>query len=110
MEDIYSNAQDAIGHLVSECSCVLVCLQSDGFLLERPAPWHVLHKNPIRATRFRVPVTDSTHTILYVVERTEIVLGFNELVVHAKLAAAIRSTVGMLVWWRALDLFSVHPE
>jgi len=51
MEDIYSNAQDAIGHLVSECSCVLVCLQSDGFLLERPAPWHVLHKNPIRATK-----------------------------------------------------------
>jgi len=59
------------------------------FLLERPAPWHVLHKNPIRATRFRAPVTDSMDTVLYVVERTEIVLGFNELVVHAKLAAAI---------------------
>jgi len=28
-------------------------------------------------------------TILYVVERTDILLGFNELVVHAKLAAAI---------------------
>ena len=76
MEDICSNAQDAIGCLVSACSSVLECLRSDGFPA-LAAPWHVLHKNPIRATRFRAPVTDSMDTIIYVVERTEVVLGFD---------------------------------
>ena len=59
------------------------------FLLERQAPWHVLHKNPARAAMFRAPVTDTMDTILNVVERTEILLGFSEHAAHAKLAAAI---------------------
>jgi len=81
--------RNSIGCLVSACSSVLGCLQSDGFPSRETGTMARTAQEPHTSHYIRAPVTDSMDTILYVVERTEILLGFNELVVHAKLAAAI---------------------